>query len=129
LILRVGIDYALTRRYGFLGPCGGLIISESTLVLVWAGFLWLGDGFTLRIAAILWRPIAGCLVLGTLLYIAQPVSLPYLAGVLTIGGAIYLLSVLKLGAVSSVELELAREGMGFLPLFLRESRESRRKAL
>lgn len=127
LILRVGLDYALTRRYGFLGPCGGLIISEALLVAVWTGFLWT-EGFTVPVVAILWRPVVGSLIAGTLLYMVQPNSLLSLAAVSALCGAIYLAAVVKLGAVSSVELDLVREGMEFLHPLLGRPRDVRRKA-
>jgi len=127
LVLRVGLDYVLTRRYGFLAPCGGLIVSESLLVTVWAGYLWL-EGFTVPIVAILWRPIVGSLVAGMLLYVVRPASLLSLAALSALCGTIYLGAVLKLGAVSNVELELVREGMEFLQPLLGRPREARRKA-
>ena len=116
LALRIGLDLALVPIFQFLGPCIALMISESVLILVWIGNLRRA-GFSLPLESIIWRPFVAAAIFGTLLYFASPQSLISLTGAVLICGLAYLVMVFKMGAVSEVELAIAKEGIAFASTF------------
>ncbi len=123
--LRVLLDLSLTPFFGFLGPCLALIACETLLVAMWVGRLW-SLGFALPLVGILWRPCLASLVMAAMLYFSHAQSLLMLIPVALISAAAYLALVIKLGAVSGAELEMAREGMDFVrPLFAEWARQAR----
>ncbi|MBV8359433.1 MAG: oligosaccharide flippase family protein [Deltaproteobacteria bacterium] len=116
LALRIGIDLALVPIFQFLAPCIALMISESVLILVWIGDLR-RVGFSLPLGSIIWRPCTAAATIGALLYFASPGSLLSLAGAVMICGLAYFVMVFKMGAVSEVELAIAKEGIAFVSTF------------
>jgi len=110
------MDVALIPIFQFLGPCIALMISESTLILLWIADLR-GAGFSLPLGSIIWRPCMGAVTIGALLYFANPKSLISLAGAVLICGLVYLVMVFKMGAVSEVELAVAKEGVALVSTF------------
>jgi O-antigen/teichoic acid export membrane protein len=119
LALRVIFDFALIPWFGFLGPCFSMIISETALVVLWIAKLS-QTGYAVDLPRLLWRPVAGSLAMGSLLYVFQVKSLMLLAPVALASTMVYFAVVLTLGAFTSEELELAREGLGFVRAFLQE---------
>jgi hypothetical protein len=58
--------------------------------------------------------------MGSVLYVFQVKSLMLLAPIALASTAVYFAVVLTLGAFSSEELELAKEGLGFVRAFFQE---------
>ena len=119
LVLRVSFDFALIPWCGFLGPCYSMIISETALVGLWIAKLS-QNGYAVDLPRLLWRPVAGSLAMGSVLYVFQVKSLMLLAPVALASTAVYFVVVITLGAFTSEELELGKEGLGFIRAFLQE---------
>ena len=113
LVARVVLDIVLVRYLNFLGPCIALIITESLVLAAWVAGVW-EAGFTLNPFDIIWRPLAGSLLMAAILYLLHPQSLLTLMPAALAGGAAYLFAVVKLGGVSPTEMGLLREGADFL---------------
>jgi O-antigen/teichoic acid export membrane protein len=117
LAARVGLNFALIPVLGFVGPCVAFFISEVLLLGLMVG--WLARcGFTLPLLETGWKPLAaaGCMMLALWPCRGCPAALaaPAALGAL----AVYGLVLWKLGTFSADEVELAREGGGFLKPFL-----------
>ena len=117
LAARVGLNFALIPVLGFVGPCVAFFISEVVLLALMVG--WLARcGFTLPLIETSWRPLAaaGCMMLALWPCRGCPVAQAAPAGLAAL--AVYGLALWKLGTFSADEVELAREGGGFLKPFL-----------
>jgi O-antigen/teichoic acid export membrane protein len=119
VVLRVALDLALIPWFGFLGPCLAMIISETTLAGLWIAKLS-QIGYPVHLVKLLWRPIAGSLAMGGVLYVFQTKSLMLLTPVALVATVVYFAVVLMLGAFTSEELGLVKEGLGFARAFVQE---------
>jgi O-antigen/teichoic acid export membrane protein len=114
--VRILLDLVLTRYLGFTGPCYAVIVSEGLLLCLWINYLT-KLGFTLPLAKILWRPGVAAIVIGFLLNSVNAHSLRTLIPLELAGAALYFGVVVILGEFTEKELELAREGLGFVTPF------------
>jgi O-antigen/teichoic acid export membrane protein len=119
LVFRVALDFALTPWFGFLGPCFSMIVSETTLVGLWIVKLS-QSGYPLDLPKLLWRPAVGSLAMGSVLYVYQAKSLMSLAPAALVSAMVYFAVVLMLGAFTSEELDLAKDGAGFVRTLVQE---------
>jgi O-antigen/teichoic acid export membrane protein len=117
LALRVGLNFLLIPFYGYMGPCIAFFASETIILIVWANKLR-QLGFALGLFKTIWRPLVASCCIGGALYFIKGVMLLWLAPAALLAFAIYLLILLALGAFSSGDLKLAKEGLGFLQPFL-----------
>jgi O-antigen/teichoic acid export membrane protein len=117
LALRVGADLALVPILNIAGPCVTVSISELTLILVWMRDLR-QCGFSLRPVSIFWRPCLAAVVMSAVLYLANPRSLLSLVCATVVSGLIYAGTAFQIGAISAGELELVKDGVGFLRVLL-----------
>jgi hypothetical protein len=117
--VRILLDLVLTRYLGFTGPCYAVIVSESLLLCLWINHL-AKLGFKLPLAKILWRPGMAAIIIGFLLYSVNAHSLRTLIPLELAGAALYFGVVVILGEFTEAELELAREGLGFMTPFVAE---------
>jgi O-antigen/teichoic acid export membrane protein len=126
--VRVGLNFALISRLGFLGPCYGLILAESVLIAMWIGGLRRA-GFSLPFFRVSWRPCAAAIPAGGLLHLLGARSLFTLSPAVFLACLLYVIFVIKLGAFSKTELDMAREGLSFFrPLVEQWKRELQRRA-
>ena len=117
LVVRVGLNFALIPVLGFVGPCVAFFVSEVLLLGLMVG--WLARrGFALPLLQMSWKPLtaAGCMLLVVWPCRGCPVALALPAGLGAL--AVYGLALWRLGTLSAEEVELAREGSGFLKPFL-----------
>ena len=77
-------------------------------------------GYPVHLVKLLWRPIAGSLAMGGVLYVFQTKSLMLLTPVALVATVVYFAVVLMLGAFTSEELGLVKEGLGFARAFVQE---------
>ncbi len=117
LAMRVGLNLLLIPFYGYMGPCIAFFASETVILIVWANKL-AKLGFSLGLAKILWRPLFASCCIGGALYLIKNASLLWLVPAILSSLLIYVLILLVLGAFSSSDLKLAKEGLGFLQPFL-----------
>jgi len=117
LVLRAALDLPLTARYSYRGPCYSMIISESILVAMWIARLW-RDGYHINLPTLLWRPAIASLSMAAVLMFFMPTTLLTLTPVALLGLLVYAAVLFKLGAFSTVELDMAREGMNFVRPFV-----------
>lgn len=124
-LLRTALDFALTPHLSFLAPCWAAMISESLLLTLWIGRLH-RSGLSLPLGKILWRPCLTGAIMAVILHAFASRGLLLLIPVVIVCFAIYLLLLIKLGAISAQEWEMGREGMHFLRPFLAQwSRQER----
>jgi O-antigen/teichoic acid export membrane protein len=115
--LRVALNFLLIPFYGYMGPCIAFFASEAVMLVVWAGKLE-RLGFSLGLFKLVWRPLLASCCIGGALYFIKSASLFWLVPAAVLALVIYLVILLGLGAFSSSDLKLAREGLGFLQPFL-----------
>jgi O-antigen/teichoic acid export membrane protein len=119
LVIRAALDVVLTVRFGFLGPCFAVILSETVLMGLW--MLELSSaGYRINIPGLLWRPVAGGIAMTLVLYTFKTNALIFLAPVAITSSIAYLITVLTLGAFSQEERRFVTEGLGFAGVFLEE---------
>ena len=116
-VLRTALDFALTPHLTFLAPCWAAMISESVLLALWIGRLQ-RLGLPLPLGKILWRPCLAGALMAVILHAFASSGLLLLIPVVIVACAIYLVLLVKLGAISPEEWEMGREGMHFLRPFL-----------
>lgn len=119
LVVRVTLDFALTPWFGFLGPCFSMLVSETALVGLWIAKLS-RSGYRIDLFELLWRPAVGSVAMGGILYVFQAKSLMALAPLALASAMVYFAVVLILGAFTSEELDLAKDGVGFVRTLLQE---------
>jgi O-antigen/teichoic acid export membrane protein len=119
LFVRAGLDILLTLRFGFLGPCFSVILSETVLIGLWMLELCRA-GYAVALPALLWRPLAGGLAMTLVLYTFKTNVLILLAPLAVASIGAYLAAVLLLGAFSREERRFVMEGLGFAATFLDE---------
>jgi O-antigen/teichoic acid export membrane protein len=125
--LRIILELVLTPLLGLTGPCYALIISESVLLCLWIARL-AALGFGLALPKMLWKPCLGALAMLLILYCADARSLRTLIPLELAATIFYLVFVVKLKAFSRAELQLAKEGLGFMrPFVLEWSRQLKAK--
>jgi len=113
LIIRVALDFILTPHWGIVGPCLSLAVSETVLIAMWIGSVW-RMGFPAPLGKLAWRfGVAGALMI-PLVYAPHPHSLILLAPAMLPAIAVYLGALFFLGAFSSEDLRLVREGTEFV---------------
>ena len=116
-VLRASLDLAWTPVFGFLGPCWAVIVSETFLIMMWTARLW-SMGYTLALGKILWRPCLAGLVMAVIIEVLRARSLISLAPIAIAAAAVYLIVIVKLGAISEDELEMGKEGIYFVRPYL-----------
>jgi len=117
MAVRAGLCIALIPVLGFVGPCVAFFVSEVLLLGLMVG--WLARcGFVLPLVQMSWKPLVAA---GLMLLVVWPcrdcpaaLALPAGLGALVVYG----LALWKLGTLSVDEVELAREGSGFIKPFL-----------
>ncbi|HZP44354.1 MAG TPA: oligosaccharide flippase family protein [Candidatus Binataceae bacterium] len=132
LILRIVFDYILTRKYGFLGPCIGMNLSDGLLLVAWVACMW-QEGFPLKIFAVLWRPCVAAVPVGALLHLLAANSLLLLVLVFPPALLLYVALLFVLGAFTESEISQFKEAMRFWGPFVaqwtrREEPEMERRA-
>jgi O-antigen/teichoic acid export membrane protein len=113
MLLRVGLNFALIPAWGYVGPCIAFFAGEVVLLgLMMARLARLGYG--LPLLGMGWRPaLAGACMMGVLWPCrdcAVTVAVPVAAGAVLV----YAAALWKLGVFSPDEIEVAREGCGFM---------------
>ena len=121
LVLRVALNFALIPPLGFIGPSlaflGGEIVS---LAIVMARLRHIG--YPLALFDIAWRPLVASAVMGLILLVTRGEPLIWSLPSVVVACAVYVALIFKLGTFSAEDLEVAREGMGFVkPLLARWS--------
>jgi len=116
-VLRVAFNFAFIPHFGMLGPCMAFIAAETLNVLLWTQKLS-RMGFASRFLPVLWRSLLASLLMGAILYLARQQSLLIFAPAAVLAMLVYVIAVVKLRILSPKDIELAREGAGFLKPFL-----------
>jgi len=93
------------------------IAAETLNVLLWTQKLS-RMGFASRFLPVLWRSLLASLLMGAILYLARQQSLLIFAPAAVLAMLVYVIAVVKLRILSPKDIELAREGAGFLKPFL-----------
>ncbi len=117
LAMRIGLNFALVPYLGSVGTCLAFIASETLTVALWMGKLS-RLGFRSHFAAVFWRPLLAGGVMGAMLYFAKSHSLILFGLMALLSVLVYVTAVLKLRVLSPKDIELTREGLGFLKPFL-----------
>ena len=113
LALRVVLNFALIPSLGFLGPSLAFFVGEIAMLAAVVSRLW-SLGFPLAIGRMLWRPLLASAALAAILHLSRGHSHVWFFFAAAAGGLVFAGLILKLGTFSREELELAREGLGFL---------------
>lgn len=112
LLLRTGLDILLTQKYGFIGPCVAMNITEALLLVSWVVCVW-QEGFPLNVVAILWRPCVAGAAVGAVLHLVAAKSLIMLVITFLPALALYGIFLYLLGAFSETEIAQFREALQF----------------
>ena len=116
-VIRVLLNVLLIPAYNYIGSCVAIAISESIVLGIGIVGLW-HSGIPLPLLRLLWRPILGSILMGSVLYYFNAVSLLVAVPVFVMAFALYAGVLIALRAFSSEELRLAKEGIGFLKPYM-----------
>jgi len=127
LALRVALNFALIPPLGFVGPSLAFLAGEIAILAIMAARLrHIGHPFALF--EIAWRPLVASAAMGLILLATRGNSPVSSLLAVIVACAVYVALIFKLGTFSADELELAREGMGFVkPLIARWSNQPQEK--
>ena len=127
IALRVVFNLTLIPLLGLDGACSAVALSEAVLLAAWISRLH-GLGYQLRLEQLVWRPLVASVLIGLILRYSAIHSLRALAVGGAFCGILYVTLVVSLGAFSAAELQIAREGLGFVqPLLAQSTRRLRRR--
>lgn len=115
--LRVAFNFAFIPVFGILGPCIAFLVAESLTTAIWIHKLW-RLGLPLHLTSVLFRSALACALMGVLLYLAKPYSLLIFIPAAIVSTVVYFIAILKLRILTPKDIELGREGVGFLKPFL-----------
>jgi len=117
LAIRVALDLTLIPFLGFLGPCVAFMASEALAVGVWMARMS-RMGSPVRIWQTIWRPLAAASCMAIVLRLVGGGSVYRLAAGMVLSTAVYFAVLIKSGAFSKSDLDLASEGLRFVRPFL-----------
>jgi O-antigen/teichoic acid export membrane protein len=121
LVSRVVLNFALIPPLGFIGPSLAFLGGELVIIVVMMARLR-SIGYPLAIFGVVWRPLIASAVMGLILVLTCGNSLIWSLPWVVVACAVYVALIFKLGTFSADELEVAREGLGFVrPLLARWS--------
>lgn len=111
-VIRVALATTLIPVWGGAGLYAAFLVSETALIGIW--IVQLGRlGVSLAVPSMLWRPVLASLAMSVVLFAAGEQSLLLQIGSALLALAVYAGAVFSLGALTSEELRLAREGFRF----------------
>ncbi|MGI8890096.1 MAG: flippase [Chthoniobacterales bacterium] len=115
--IRVGLLFALIPRYNFVGPAIAFCFAEIITVGLWIHQMH-KLGYPAHLGNVLWRPLAGGVAMGLILYSFAESSIAWqifgaALSVIAYGGGLILMR-----TFSSEEISQAREGIAFVSPFV-----------
>lgn len=120
VILRVAADLAVVPNLGYIGGCVVAVFSEIGAFAILA-YLLKRKGHALRMADFAVKPILAGFLMAAILFPARQLSLVPALPVAAAAGIAYLGALFLLRTFSNDELQLMREGAGFLSHYFRKS--------
>jgi len=115
--VRVALDFCLIPFLGFYGPCIAFLLSEILTVVLSVQRLW-GQDIKLDLWGLLWRPVVASACMALILFPFSHTSWSLLVPATLTSTIVYVVALVSLGAISSMDRVLIREGAGFLRPFL-----------
>ena len=129
LALRVALNFALIPPLGFIGPSFSFLAGEIVFLGLMVARLRQID-HPLALFEIAWRPLLASGAMALILLAARGSSLFWFLPAVIVASIVYVALIFRLGTFSPRELELAREGMGFIkPLIASWSNRPQEKTL
>ena len=120
LVVRVGAEFALIPSMGYIGACVVAVFSEVGAFAILIYFLK-RKGYALQMTDFLVKPILAGLLMAAFLIPAQQLTLIPALPVALLAGIVYLGALFLLGTFSKQELDLMRDGLGFVGVYFRRS--------
>jgi O-antigen/teichoic acid export membrane protein len=120
LVVRVAAEFAVIPSMGYMGACLVAVFSEVGAFAILIYFLK-RKGYALQMTDFLVKPILAGLLMAAFLIPAQQLTLIPALSVALVAGIVYLGALFVLGTFSKQELDLMRDGLGFVGFYFRRS--------
>jgi len=120
LVVRVAAEFAVIPSMGYMGACLVAVFSEVGAFAILIYFLK-RRGYALQMTDFLVKPILAGLLMAAFLIPAQQLTLIPALPVALAAGIVYLGALFVLGTFSKQELDLMRDGLGFVGVYFRRS--------
>lgn len=115
--LRIILLFLLIPRFGFVGPAAAFVCAETVIVGIWM-FQLSQLGYPPKLSNVIWRPLAGGVAMGLVLFAARDAPLLWQIAAAPLSALAYAAVLYGLNTFSPEEIQQAREGIGFLSPFV-----------